>query len=123
MGRMRRKYDTTHLLKRASVFLPMALVHRWHHTLSSNHLPSVMRPILLPSTSVNQRLPSGPAVIPSGVLLPFERGNSLMVPPGLMRPILLPSISVNQRLPSGPAVIPSGLLPAVEVANSVMFFV
>src|ERR1700693_4335919 len=35
----------------------------------------VMRPILFPS--VNQRLPSGPAVIPSG-LLPV--GNSVMVP-------------------------------------------
>ena len=30
--------------------------------------PVVMRPILLPSNSVNQRLPSGPAAMPVGLL-------------------------------------------------------
>src|SRR5436853_7454529 len=95
----------------SSTFSLAGLLREVHHSLhidalSSHHLPLVMRPILLPSRSVNQRLPSGPAVIPSGLLLDVGRGNSLMVPLGLMRPIWLPSCSVNQRLPSGPAVIP-----------------
>ena len=63
---------------------------------------------------MNQRLPSGPAVIPSGPLLAVMRCvNSVMVPAGVIRPILLPVYSVNQRLPSGPAVIPAGPLLAV----------
>src|SRR5205809_52725 len=91
----------------------------WYYTLSSNHLPDVMRPILLPACSVNQRLPSGPAAIPIG-LLAVETENSVNVPLGLMRPILLPSNSVNQRLPSGPAAIPIGPLWAVGTENSVI---
>ena len=71
---------------------------------------------------MNQRLPSGPAAIPSGKLsagMPAE--NSVTTPAGVIRPIRLPSSSVNQRLPSGPAVISSGALPAVMPAeNSVM---
>ena len=66
-----------------------------------------------PAHSVNQRLPSGPAVIPSGplpALIPAE--NSVTVPVGVMRP-MRPSNSVNQRLPSGPAVIPRGSLFAL----------
>src|SRR5258707_1196545 len=85
----------------------------------------LMRPILLPiitfcwlnSTSVNQRLPSGPAVIPSGTLLEVGTGNSVMEPLGLIRPILLPFHSVNQRWPSGPAVIPIGQLLEVGTAT------
>src|SRR5437763_734208 len=80
-----------------------------------------MHPILLPPCSVNQRLPSGPAVIPSGPLPYVGRGNSVIMPLVLMRPILLPSGSVNQRLPSGPAVIPHGPLADVGTGNSVMF--
>ena len=38
----------------------------------------LMRPILLPMNSVNQRLPWGPAVIPSRPLL-YGTGNSLML--------------------------------------------
>src|SRR2546422_8762662 len=75
----------------------------------------VIRPTLLPQDSVNQRLPSGPAVMPSGLLLPLGgqlrlggRGNSVITPAGGIRPILLPLSSVNQRLPSGPAVMLSG---------------
>ena len=45
----------------------------------------VMRPIL--PGSVNQRLPSGPAVMPLAYLLD-DSGNSLMWPAGVMRPIL-----------------------------------
>ena len=62
------------------------------------------------SDSVNQRLPSGPAVIPSGSELAVGMGNSVMAwVVGLIIPILLASSSVNQRLPSGPAVIPLGI--------------
>src|SRR5207244_7692374 len=39
----------------------------------------VIRPILLPSSSVNQRAPSGPAVIPQGVLAAVGTGNSLVL--------------------------------------------
>ena len=60
----------------------------------------------MPPYSVNQRLPSGPAVMPCGLLLAVSAAaNSVMVPAGVIRPILLPPSSVNQRLPSGPAVI------------------
>src|SRR5690348_8120467 len=60
--------------------------------------------------SVNQRLPSGPAVIPKGEPSVRGRGNSVIARvAGLMTPIL-PTWSVNQRLPSGPAVILAGAL-------------
>ena len=63
----------------------------------------VIRPILS-ACSVNQRLPSGPATMPLGLLpgaMPTE--NSVTTPAVVIRPIRLPSYSVNQRLPSGPA--------------------
>src|SRR6266487_1455174 len=91
-----------------------------HHLMTPFYLPDVMRPILFVAHSVNQRLPSGPAVIAPGRLPGVGRGNSLMRPPGVMRPILFPSTSVNQRLPSGPAVITPGWLPGVGRGNSVM---
>ena len=83
-----------------------------------------MRPIRLPSNSVNHRLPSGPAVIPSGALpslIPSE--NSVTTPLGVMRPMRFPARparlnSVNQRLPSGPAVMPAGELPALMPARN-----
>ena len=74
----------------------------------------VMRPIPLPSGSVNQRLPSGPDVMSSG-LAPGEMPwlNSVTAPVGVIRPI--PAPSTNQRLPSGPRVMLSsklfGLMP------------
>src|SRR2546426_10804076 len=84
----------------------------------------VIRPTLLPQDSVNQRLPSGPAVMPSGLLLPLGgqlrlggRGNSVITPAGVIRPILLPLSSVNQRLPSGPAVMLAGPPAAVGVGR------
>src|SRR5208337_3807211 len=71
---------------------------------------TVTRPILLPLSSVNQRLPSGPAVISTGVLPGVGIAYSAMMPAGVIRPIRLALLSVNQRLPSGPAVISTGSL-------------
>src|SRR5260221_7244208 len=77
-----------------------------------------MRPILavVPASSVNERWPSGPAVMPSSLLT--GTGNKVMLPLGVMRPIV-PALSVNQRLPSGPAVmpkaVPEGTLNSVTV--------
>ena len=78
----------------------------------------VMRPILLLSNSVNQRLPSGPEQMRK-TRVGVGRGNSVIVPSGVMRPILLPAFSANQRLPSGPEVMPSGVVLAVGMGNSV----
>ena len=67
----------------------------------------VIRPIRSPATSVNHRLPSGPAVMPKGsepAVMPAL--NSVTTPAGVIRPIRLPANSVNHRLPSGPAVMP-----------------
>ena len=65
----------------------------------------VIRPIP-PNSSVNQRLPSRPAVISMGWLLGvMPARNSVTTPVGVIRPIALSS--VNQMLPSGPAVIPT----------------
>src|SRR5579871_2221098 len=81
-----------------------------------------VRPIPLALCSANQRLPSGPAVIPSGKL-PAEMPllNSAIVPLVVMRPMRLPALSVNHRLPSGPAVMPiSKPLAEMPLLNSVM---
>src|ERR1051326_7151837 len=80
----------------------------------------VMRPILLPCCSVNQRLPSGAVQMPSGKLPDVGTGNSVICPAVVIRPILLPWYSVNQRLPSGPLVMRYGWLPWLGRANSVM---
>src|SRR5438477_281535 len=81
-----------------------------------------IRPILLLFSSVNQRTPSGPAVMPEGALPAVGTVNSVMTPSVVIRPILLPAnaSSVNQRAPSGPVVMPTGALPAVGTVNSVM---
>ena len=50
----------------------------------------VIRPILLPLLSVNQRLPSGPAVMPRGTASGVGIGNSVTTPAVVIRPILLP---------------------------------
>src|SRR5215469_13599577 len=78
----------------------------------------VIRPTLLPRASVNQRLPSGPAVISQGAERGVGTGNSVSTPSGVIRPIRLPGISVNHRFPSDPAVITRGWPPAVT-GNSV----
>jgi hypothetical protein len=64
----------------------------------------VMRPIRLPSNSVNQRLPSEPAAMLKARVV-VASGNSVTTPAVVMRPILLPGFSVNQRFPAAPAVI------------------
>ena len=70
----------------------------------------VIRPILLFCDSVNQTLPSGPAVIelPRNWVSAWGSGNSVTTPCGVILPILskgLPPVpSVNQTLPSGPRV-------------------
>src|SRR5205085_2904826 len=68
-------------------------------------------PIALLACAVNQRLPSGPAAIPTGSSRAAGTVNSLNVPLVVIRPILLVPDSVNQSLPSGPAVIPTGAVP------------
>src|SRR5258708_1294572 len=70
----------------------------------------VTRPILLVSCSQNQRSPSGPEVIPFGVLVAEGIGSSVMTPSVVIRPILLApaSRSANQRAPSEPATMPHG---------------
>ncbi len=52
--------------------------------------PEVMRPIWLAMSSVNQRLPSGPAVMSKGPLLLVGVRYSVIAPLGVMRPILSP---------------------------------
>src|SRR3989442_9539040 len=59
------------------------------------------RPIRLPKASVNQRLPSGPAVIPNGPLLGVGIGNSSMwnamgsIRPLVATPLREPEIAVG----------------------------
>src|SRR5689334_16665384 len=55
--------------------------------------------------SVNQILPSGPAVMPDGIEPVIPREMEVMEPAVVMMPILSAPCSVNQRLPSGPGVI------------------
>src|SRR5206468_2776048 len=76
-------------------------------------------PTAFPTCSANQRLPSGPAVIPRGVLSGVGIENSMTASPGGSRPMRLPRSSVNQRAPSGPVVIDSGKLVAVGIGVSV----
>src|SRR5207245_4982741 len=80
----------------------------------------VIRPIWPLVYSANQRLPSGPTVIPIGPLFGVGTSNSVIEPDGVMRPILLPFCSVNQRLPSGPALMLAGRLLAVGIVNSII---
>ena len=68
----------------------------------------VMRPILLPKSSVNHRLLSGPLVMPAGYEVAVGTVYSVAAPAGVMRPILLPPSSVNHSAPSGPIVISKG---------------
>src|SRR5262249_39256362 len=82
----------------------------------------VIRPIR-PASSVNQTLPSGPAVMPAGRLAAVRSVNSWIVtlnPPVPMaaRPILFPGPPRNQIAPSGPAAMPHGVLAAVGTSNS-----
>src|SRR5258708_38044142 len=78
----------------------------------------LMRPIRLLPFSANHRLPSGPAVMPAGLLLSVGMGNSVIAPAGVIRPMRLTPfasavVSVTHRVPSGPVVMPVGLLLTV----------
>jgi hypothetical protein len=84
-----------------------------------------IRPPFSEPYSVNQIRPSGPAVIPSGLLFAVGTGISrtslLEVAFGVMRPTRLwsvPATSVNHRFPSGPAVMPDGETLAVGMGIS-----
>ena len=67
---------------------------------------------LAPLYSVNQRLPSGPTVMPVGPRTALAWGTKLKaLVVGLnipIAPVWLPLFRANQMLPSGPAVIPQG---------------
>src|SRR3979411_2480114 len=78
--------------------------------------PKVVSLATLPA-SVNQRLPSGPAVMPSVAAL-GGGGKYSVKAPAVVTLATLP-FSVTQRFPSGPAAIPEGLLLAVGVGHSV----
>ena len=61
---------------------------------------------------VNQILPSGPDVIPMGILPTVGMGNSVTAPAVVILPSLGGFVAiVNHRLPSGPDVIPYGPNP------------
>jgi len=76
----------------------------------------VIRPTAL--FSENQRLPSGPVVIPLVGVLLLGSGKYVTEPEGVIRPIA--PVVVNQRLPSGPAVIATdGAWNWVNVAPAV----
>lgn len=68
----------------------------------------VQRPILFPFSSVNQRAPSGPTVMPHGAQAAVGTLYSVTAPEVVILPILLPLNSVNQRLPSGPVTMYEG---------------
>src|SRR5947209_309249 len=76
----------------------------------------VIRPIDLVPKSVNNRLPSVPAVIRYGNVPEALTGNSVIAPALVARPIL-PIDSVNHSLPSGPAAIPWGFESVVGVSK------
>ena len=80
--------------------------------------PVVIRPILLPSDSVNHSAPSGPAVMLYGAASVVGIVNSEKVPPVVIRPILLAVVSANHSAPSGPVVMPHGSALFVGVAYS-----
>jgi hypothetical protein len=58
----------------------------------------VIRPILFPSLSVNQRLWSGPVVIAEGLLLDVGTGNAVRVPAARV-PLLVPAELVLPPVP------------------------
>src|SRR5260221_663909 len=80
----------------------------------------VINAILFARSSANQRLPSGPGVMPKGALGELGVGNSVIVPLVVMRPTFFPWNSANQRLPSGPAVMSRVPLLGVGIGNSVI---
>src|SRR5260370_25410692 len=81
---------------------------------------TLMGPILLTDSSVNQSELSGPAEICNGWELGVGMENSVMLPSGVIRPILFVLYSVNHSAPSGPGVIPYGRAPDVRREYSVI---
>jgi hypothetical protein len=77
----------------------------------------VIVPSLFACCSVNQRLPSGPAMMPWSPAAAVGTANFVIAPAVVMRPIWLLPASVNQRLPSGPTAM-SGRWPLVVTGNS-----
>src|SRR6202022_2664540 len=70
--------------------------------------------------SVNQRLPSGPDVMPNGIAPAPCVENSVITPAGVTRPILPPTtFSVNHMLPSLPSVMAQELTLAVGTGEEV----
>src|SRR5690348_5335342 len=65
---------------------------------------------------MNQRLPSGPAVMPPRLSPSIGVGNKRTSPVSVMRPIVFGSCSVNQIEPSGPSV----RSPGFSTENSAM---
>ena len=80
----------------------------------------VIFPTLLPYSSVNHRLPSGPETMEFGLLLAVGTFHSVTLPSRLIRPIRSPIHSVNQTLPSGPAVMPEDPTKGVGSGYSVI---
>src|SRR5437763_1797773 len=80
----------------------------------------VIRPILLPLSSVNQRLPSAPAGAPRTWPVAVGMGKVLTLPDVVIRPTsappLAPPAPVNHRASSGPAAI--SVRAAASVENS-----
>src|SRR4029450_7170339 len=66
--------------------------------------------------SLNQMLPSGPAVMPIGKLKVGVR-NSVITPSGVILATWLRFCSVNQKLPSGPRVIEIGWLSELGIGK------
>ena len=79
----------------------------------------MIRPIELLTTLANQRAPSGPATIPSGLTM-LGSVKVETTPSVVIRPIeLFPSL-VNHSAPSGPTVMASGAFaPAKSVTTPV----
>src|SRR6266542_1948525 len=72
------------------------------------------------TSSVNHRLPSGPAVMPKGTATELWVENSVITPAVVMRPTRPPTtFSVNHRLLSGPTTMAQGLTLAVGTGNDV----
>src|SRR5438045_9259019 len=78
----------------------------------------VMRPTLSPRDSVNQTLPSGPAVMPRGRAGAVGSVYSVATPEVVTFAILSTCRSGIHRLPSGPTVIGSDWLPVVSTEIS-----
>ena len=68
--------------------------------------PGTIQPSFLPTISVNQMLPSGPATTSAGPPCSVGIWNSVTIPSGVIRPMLF--ADANHRLPSEPHVICSG---------------